>query len=113
MRIQRRSITLLVFVVAFALLSNVAFGATVWQGNDRSYGSDSNHRVTICDGEADGRTAYSDYQTFAGNWFRVSDLNGSGNSCYPSDYRPSGISRHNTCENINNWPDACSGYSWH
>ena len=110
------TIKLVALFAAFAFLvasASGAFGATNYQGSDRSFSVNNNHNVTVCDMEADGRTAYAQLYSFAGNYDRVNDLSGS-NGCpgggYTSGYKPSGISSHITCENINNWPDACSDY---
>lgn len=114
MSIHRRMATLLVAVMALALLvPGAAFGVLAGQGYDKSYTYNSNHNVGVCDGEADGRYVYSDFQAFSGNWGSVGDANGSAFACGGSGYYTTGISRHNTCEVVNNWPDACSGWSWH
>ena len=114
MSIHRRMATLLVAVMALALLvTGVAFGASAGQGYDYSYSYNGNKQVAACDAEADGRYVYSDFQAFSGAWGSVGDGNGSNSGCGGSGYYNTGISRHDTCEAINNWPDACSGWSWH
>ena len=74
--------------------------------------SNTNTRPTVCDKEADARTAYSNGTSIAGNSFRVNDQDGSSGSCWYVTIS-SGVRNHRTCEDINNWPDACSGYSNH
>ena len=115
MSIHKRLATLLVAVAALAVMvSSMAFGATVYQGYDYSGAYNHNTMVYACDGEYDQRGVYSSAQSFAGNWGTANDNNGAGGYCSSNDpYFPSGVSRHNTCEIINNWPDACANYSWH
>jgi hypothetical protein len=100
-------------ILAVALAGN-AFAGTAWQGDDYSYGASYNQRCVICDGEADGNTAYVAFQSYEGNWYRVEDLDGSSGSCWwNSNPVASGVYRHRTCEDRNNWPDPCSEHSYH
>lgn len=100
---------------AFAVITAVsssAFAGTVYQGSDRSYTTDVNRKAVVCDGEADARTAYVQYNAGSGASGRINDQDGSAGSCWlNSNQVPSAIQRHKTCEDINNRPDACSG--WH
>ena len=56
---------------------------------------------------------HADGVSFAGNWVRVDDLDGAGGWCYQTNLIPSGLGRHRTVEEINNWPDAKSAWSYH
>jgi hypothetical protein len=95
-----------------ATATSPAWAGTVYQGSDYSYVTTSNTRPTICDKEADARTAYVSGVSIGGNSFRVNDQDGSSGSCW---YRTisSGVANHRTCEDINNWPDACGDRSYH
>lgn len=43
---------------------------------------------------------------------RVNDMDGSSGSCWMTTYDiATNVMFHKTCEDINNWPDACS--KWH
>jgi hypothetical protein len=89
-----------------------AWAGTAYQGSDYSYVTNSNTRPTICDKEADGRTAYTSGVSIAGNGFRVNDMDGSSGYCWYTTVG-SGVANHRTCEDINNWPDACGSRSYH
>ena len=95
-----------------ATATSPAWAGTVYQESDYSYVTNTNTRPTVCDKEADARTAYSNGTSIAGNSFRVNDQDGSSGSCWYVTIS-SGVRNHRTCEDINNWPDACSGYSNH
>jgi hypothetical protein len=103
--------------VALALLASgvwplaaiaTAAASTEYQGSDYSYTIGSNSRAFVCDRESDGRTAYVKGETGNGTNYRFNDLDGSFNSCWGHrDPQSSKIQWHQTCEDINNWPDAC------
>lgn len=95
------------------VVAGAAQAAEVYQGADYSYGKDANRKLVVCDKEADGRGVHADGVSFAGNWLRVDDLDGFGGYCYQSDDIPSGLGRHRTVEEIDNWPDAKSAWSYH
>lgn len=94
------------------IMSSPASATVVYSGNDYSYTTNSNTRPTICDREADARTAYVKGVSIAGNSFRMEDRDGSSGSCWYTQLN-SGVSWHNTCEDVNNWPDACGNRSYH
>ena len=94
-------------------LAGAAHAAEVYQGSDVSYSSDANRRMVVCDNEADGRGVHADYRTFLGQDWRVDDLDGFAGHCWESPQRAGGIARHRTVEEINNWPDAKSAWSYH
>lgn len=89
-----------------------AFAGTAYQGSDYSYVDNGNRNATVCDQEADARTAYTSGTTIAGNSFRVNDQDGSSGYCWYQTQQ-SGVSNHRTCEDINNQPDACGTRSYH
>lgn len=95
------------------VVAGAAQAAEVYQGNDYSYGKDQNQRLVVCDMESDGRGVHADGVSFAGNSVRVDDLDGFGGACWQGNLIPSGLARHRTVEEINNWPDAKSAWSWH
>jgi hypothetical protein len=92
--------------------SSPAWAGTVYQGSDYSYVTNSNRNATICDKEADARTAYTSGASIAGYGFRVNDQDGSSGYCWYKTI-DSGVANHITCEDINNWPDACGSRSYH
>ena len=111
MSVQRRVTTLIVVVVGcVSAMSGAAFGLTAYQ-SDLSYGYDYNHRVGVCDYEKDGFGAYSDHQSFSGNWDRTYDVY--GGNCSGSGYFPTGIYKHNAGEDRPWQPDSWSYYSYH
>jgi len=89
-----------------------AWAGTAYGGSDYSYVDNNNRNAVICDREADARTAYVSGRSLAGNGFRINDQDGSAGYCW---YRTidSGVANHITCEDINNWPDACGSRSYH
>lgn len=89
-----------------------AWAGTAYQGSDYSYVDNGNRNATICDREADARTAYVSGTSIAGNGFRVNDQDGSSGSCWYVTI-DSGVRNHVTCEDINNYPDACGSRSYH
>jgi len=96
-----------------AALGGAAQAAQVYQGDDYSYGTDANRRLAVCDREADGRGVHADGYSFSGASLRVDDLDGMGGFCWESGQISSGLASHRTVEEINNWPDAKSGWSNH
>jgi hypothetical protein len=106
-------------LVAAALIGILATGGpaaagTIYEGSDFSYGSNNNLNINICDWENDGHTAYSVARSTANPVVdqRVNDSDGYGGWCW---YRTleSGIAKHYTAEDINNWPDPKSDWSYH
>jgi len=91
---------------------SLAWAGTAYQGADFSYVDNNNRNAVICDQEADGRTAYTSGSSLAGNGFRVNDQDGSSGYCWFKTI-DSGVANHITCEDINNWPDACGARSYH
>ncbi|MBA2560125.1 MAG: hypothetical protein H0V07_09605 [Propionibacteriales bacterium] len=91
----------------------VAHAAEVYQGDDVSYGTDANRRVVVCDNESDGHGVHSDFYSFAGASWRVDDLDGMGGYCWESNQVSSGVAKHRTVEEVNNWPDYKSAWSYH
>lgn len=79
-----------------------ANAATVYQGSDRAYNTGST-KVTACDGEKDGHSAYSDWR--ANTSGRIVTSGGSG-TCASATM--SGLKSFNICEQIPSFPDACS-----
>jgi hypothetical protein len=112
MTVSRRK-ALVPVALWIAAFGGAAQAAQVYQGDDVSYGWDSNRRLVVCDREADGRGVHADGYSFAGGYIRVDDLDGYGGACYESNSMSSGLSSHRTVEEINNWPDAKSGWSYH
>jgi hypothetical protein len=112
---SKRSIAMVLPVAVWALMvgATAAFAGTAHQGDDISYGYDSNHRVAVCDQESDGRGVHADFETFAGTDGRVDDQDGSGGYCWGTERYGSGIYRHRTVEEIDTWPDAKSDWSYH
>lgn len=95
------------------VIAGAAQAAEVYQGDDYSYGKDANKKLVVCDREADGRGVHADGNGFDGHSVRVDDLDGFGGYCWQSNDIASGLGRHRTVEEINNWPDAKSGWSYH
>jgi hypothetical protein len=95
------------------LLPVVANSAEVYQGEDVSYATDANRRVVVCDEESDSHGVHADYYTFTGANWRVDDLDGMGGYCWQGEFRSAGIGRHRTVEEVNNWPDYKSAWSYH
>ena len=93
----------------------IATAGTIYQGGDYSYTTSGHKRPVICDMEADARTAYVLWE--AGNYNisgRVNDMDGSSGSCWMTTYDiATNVMFHKTCEDINNWPDACSKWYNH
>lgn len=98
---------------SFAAVGGAVAG-TVYQGSDYSYTTSSNRKAVVCDREADARTAYVKGEYGSGTNYRINDQDGSSGSCWQnaSDI-PSGIEWHQTCEDINNAPDACGNRDDH
>lgn len=94
-------------------VAGAAQAAEVYQGNDVSYGKDANTKLVVCDREADDRGVHADGYSFAGNYVRVDDLDGAGGYCYQSNSLSSGLMQHRTVEELNNWPDSKSNWSYH
>ena len=92
--------------------SSPAWAGTAYEGSDYSYVDNGNRNAVICDREADGRTAYTSGVSVAGNGFRVNDQDGSSGYCWYKTI-DSGVRNHVTCEDINNYPDACGPRSYH
>ena len=107
---RRAFIGVSIWVVAVA---GAAQAAEVYQGDDYSYGKDANLKLVVCDREADGRGVHADGISFSGSSVRVDDLDGAGGFCYQTNNISSGLGQHRTVEEINNWPDAKSGWSYH
>lgn len=80
-----------------------ANATTVYQGSDYAYNVGYG-KVTACDGETDGHSAYSDYTADSGNG-RTKTSGGSGTCASAS---MSGLRSFNACEQIPAYPDACS-----
>ena len=112
MRSSRRKALVGILLWA-AAVTGVAQGAQVYQGNDVSYGTDANRRVVVCDNESDDHGVHADANSFAGNSYRVDDLDGFGGHCYESVSMSSGLARHRTVEELSWQPDAKSGWSYH
>jgi len=112
MRIHR-----LLFVlpaVAILAVGGSAFASNAYQGSDRSYVFDTNHKAGACDNESDGRAVFVSYTNGRYELERVFDRSGNDGVCYVNTYQVStGILDHQTCEQINNWPDACGSVSKH
>jgi len=113
---MRAKMTVALFALSalFLAVSGPAWGGSRTQelpNGDDGYVDTNNTHLTICDREADGNTAYSKAYSIAGNFFRVYDQDGSSGSCWFTPV-PSRVSSHNTCEDINNWPDDCSDQGW-
>lgn len=115
MTIRKSAIAILGFSVGLwaLVMAGVARADYVYQGNDFSYSNDGNRRTVICDDESDGHGVHADYYSFAGNSYRVDDLDGAGGQCWESTAHQSGIQKHRTVEEINNWPDYKSAWSTH
>lgn len=96
------------------MMGSAAFAGTIYQGADYSYSTSSNRRAVICDKEADGRTAYVVYEWGNLKQHRINDMDGSSGSCWwNATEEKTSVMEHKTCEDINNWPDACSKWSSH
>ena len=113
---MRAKVTAAVFALSALSMAaaSPAWGASRTQelpNGDYGYVDNNNRNLVICDREADARTAYSQAYSLAGNYFRVNDQDGSSGSCWYITIG-SGVSRHTTCEDINNWPDNCSDQGW-
>ncbi len=94
------------------VLTGTAYAGNAYQGDDISYGVESNHRVRVCDRETDDRGVHTDTNSWAGTYYRADD-SGNDSVCYDTLYMSSGVKRHRTVEEIDNWPDAEGPYSNH
>lgn len=112
---RKSPVVVLAAPVAWAMMmGGVAFGATIAEGLDYSYSTSSNRKAVICDKEADARTAYVQYEAGDLKQGRINDQDGSSGYCWQNTNDvPSSIRFHKTCEDINNWPDACSKWDQH
>jgi hypothetical protein len=115
--IDRRRIRLLTgtAAMAFVLTSGTAWAGIAYQGDDKSYGVDSGHRVRVCDMESDGYGVHADADDWTGGSYRVDDQDGAGGNCNDTTYMNSGINRHRTVEERPAWyqPDVKGDWSNH
>lgn len=115
--LSARRVTMLVFVLAFLIMSTtgVAQSYDRVQGADVSYSWDYNHSINVCDREADGNGVFSYYDTYrsAGSGPLIKwDSNGSQTYCGYVYYDYTQIYRHQTCEDVPGWPNACTDFSY-
>jgi len=97
-----------VFALAFA--PGWAGAWKVSQGSDYSATVNSNNGFKVCDMEADGRSVRGDARDARGATESESD--GGDDGC-DQQWNPPDIgtiTALQTCEVINNWPDACTGF---
>lgn len=90
--------------IAAAVLSApaAAMAATVFQGDDRAYNTGTT-KVTVCDGEVDGHSAYSDYRGSTNA--RIQTSGGAGTCASATLSR---LSSFDVCELITAFPDPFS-----
>lgn len=111
----RRSSAVAVMTAALVTMGGAAaLASPAYQGSDVSYVIEQNHKAKICDEESDGRQAYVEYTNGRYELEQIRDQDGAGGSCWQNQWDvSSGILDHQTCESINNWPDACGKVSQH
>ncbi len=94
---------------AVFLLAGTALATTVYDNQDYSYGG--NHKVNICDREADADranvTALKGDDTYA----KTPDGDGAFGKCYRSPYY-NNVVGHKTCESHAQFPDTCGRWSY-
>jgi hypothetical protein len=77
-------------------------GVTIYDGDDYAYNTGTT-KVTVCDGEQDGHSAYSDYKAASNGRITTSGGKGTCNSASTAQLRS-----FNVCEQIPSFPDSCS-----
>lgn len=113
-RLKLTTVPLGAVLAALTLGMGAANAKEVYQGNDVSYGSDANRRAVVCDEESDDAGVHTDFYSFAGQAWRIDDLDGFGGACWASDRMTSGLAKHRTVEEVGGWkPDYKSAWSYH
>ncbi len=115
MYVRRRSIMFVcVLVCAVMLLPTAAFAAKVYYQGNSSVQFNGNTQVRACDGDADGKSAYSHHWSFNNTEGYTYDTTGANDGlCGNSGVYGSGIKQHNICEDTPLQPDPCSNWSRH
>ncbi|MGH3499641.1 MAG: hypothetical protein ACRDQA_01875 [Nocardioidaceae bacterium] len=113
MQVSKRVLAVIPVALWGLALTGTAHASKVYQGNDVSGGTNANRQCYVCDREGDGHGVHADLYSFANNKYRVDDKNGHNSPCYKSARLGSGLMQHRTVEEINNWPDKKSRWSYH
>lgn len=111
---KRVMLLLSVLACVLLLLPDPAFaGRVTFQGNS-SVQFNGNTQVRACDGDPDGKAAYSHLFSFNNTEGFTYDNSGANDGvCGNSGVYPSQIRQHNICEDIPLQPDRCSSWSRH
>lgn len=111
--VRRDTVVLLVAVVIgfWVVVPATAFAASIYQGDDVSWGFAFNQRVKVFDRERDRHQAYAEYKWYGGGGqigYVYDNTGARDGKPGVSGYFPSGISHHKTCEDIAGIPDPCN-----
>ncbi|SMC99201.1 hypothetical protein SAMN05661093_03650 [Kibdelosporangium aridum] len=85
--------------------ADVAIPGRAWDGHD--YASSDGRWVEVCDMEDDANRVYGESETTTGT-HRVFDGNGHAGGCGNAIFNR--VREFRVCEEIDFWPDSCSGW---
>ncbi|OOC55617.1 MULTISPECIES: hypothetical protein [Nocardiopsis] len=97
-------------LAALPLLSSSAMAISAYQGDDRAYTNSSGSRISVYDGEDDGRVVYGQYYRQASAGTERGLYNKSGPRTTVTSGSGSDVIKLRVCESISAWPDACSDW---
>ncbi|WP_159942578.1 MULTISPECIES: hypothetical protein [unclassified Nocardiopsis] len=97
-------------LAALPLLKSSAMAISAYQGDDRAYTTSGGSKISVYDGEDDGRVVYGNYNRAASAGTDRTLYNKSGYGTTVTSGSGSDIIRLRVCESISAWPDACSDW---
>ncbi|WP_017557145.1 hypothetical protein [Nocardiopsis baichengensis] len=97
-------------LAALPLLNGTAMAITAYQGDDKAYTTAGGSKISVYDGEDDGRVVYGKYYRQASPGTERGLYNKSGYGTTATSGSGSDILKLRVCESISAWPDACSDW---